>query len=98
MWRGRFGEAPARRAICVALLGEEGHEGDDVGLLLQSIYGNRDASANFHEEVRKVLTKAVFKRGKYNPSTHHHEKVGIKALVHGDDFMSSESRKSLRWF
>ena len=73
-----FFEAPARRTICVELLEEEAHEGDDVALLLQSLYGTRDASANFQEEVRKVLTKAGFKRGKYNPSTYCHEKVGIK--------------------
>ena len=93
-----FFEAPARRTICVELLEEETHEGDDVGRLLQSLYGTRDASANFQEEARKVLTKAGFKRGKYNPSTYFHEKVGTKAMVHGDDFISSGSRKSLRWF
>ena len=58
----------------------------------------RDASAHFREEVRKVLTKAGLKIGKYNPSTHYHEKVDIKAMVHGDDFTSSWSRKSLRRF
>ena len=31
-----FFEAPARRTICVELREEETHEGDDVGLLLQS--------------------------------------------------------------
>ena len=93
-----FFEAPARRTICVELPEEETHEGDEVGLLLQSLHGTRDASANFQEEVRKVLTKAGFKRGKYNPSTYYHEKMGIKAMVHGDDFISSGSRKSLRWF
>ena len=39
------------------------------------------------------MTKAGFKRGKYN-----HEKVGTKATVHGDDFISPGSTKSLRWF
>ena len=84
-----FFEAPARRKICVRLPEEEGHEGDEVGLLLQSLYGTRDASANFQEEIRKVLTKAGFKRGKYNPSTYYHENLNIKAMVHGDDFISS---------
>ena len=88
-------EAPARRTICVELPKGETHEGDDVGLLFP---GTRDASAHFREEVRKVLTKAGLKIGKYNPITHYHEKVGIKAMVHGDDFTSSWSRKSLRWF
>ena len=45
-----------------------------------------------------MLTKAGLKRGKYNPSTCHEEKVGMKAMVHGDDFISSGKRKSLRRF
>ena len=61
--------------------------------MLQCLFGTRDARANFQEEVRKVLTKAGFKRGKY-----YHEKLGTKAMVNGDDFISSASRKSLRWF
>ena len=72
-----FFEAPARTTICVELPEEETHEGDDVGLLLQSLHGTRDASANF-QEVRKVLTKAGFKRCEYNPSAYYSEKVGIK--------------------
>ena len=94
VWRGRFFEAPERRTICAELLEEETHEGDDVGLLLQSLYGTSDASANFQEEVRKVLSKAGFKRGKYNPSTYYHEKVGIKAVVYGDDFISLGEKES----
>ena len=51
MWRGAFfGEQE--------LLEEETHEGDDAGLLLQSLYGTRDASANFQEEVKKVVDRA----------------------------------------
>ena len=45
-----------------------------------------------------MLTKVGFKRGKYNPSTYYQEKVGIMAMVHGDDFISCGNRKSLRWF
>ena len=50
---GNHGELVARE-----LLEEERHEGDDVALLLQTLCGTRDVSANFYEEVRKVLTKA----------------------------------------
>ena len=97
MWRGRFFEAPARRTICVELPEEQTHEGDDGGLLIQSFHGTVDASDNFQEEVRKVLTKAGFKRGKHNPSTYYREKVGMMAMVHGDHLISSGSRKSSRW-
>ena len=41
------------------------------------------------------MTEVRLKRGKCNTSAYCHEKVGIKAMVHGDDFMSSGSRKSL---
>ena len=34
-------------------------EGDEVGLLLQSLYGTRDASANFQEEIRKGVQKEI---------------------------------------
>ena len=50
--------APARRTICAELPEDGRDEGDGVGLLLQSLYGTRDASANFQEEIKKVLTKA----------------------------------------
>ena len=60
--------------------------------------GASDASASFQEEKRRVLTKAVLKRGKYNPSTYYHENVGIKAIVNGNDFASLGSRKALIWF
>ena len=95
MWRVRFSR---HQQGCVELREEETHEGDDVGLLPQILYWTRDASANFQEEVREVLTKAGFKRGKHNPSAYYEEEVGIKAMVHGDDFVSSGSRKSLRKF
>jgi len=94
-----FFEAPAKRNLCVELPEEERREGlDEVGLLQQSLYGTRDASANFQEEIRRVLTRAGFRRGKYNPSTYSHEGKGVKAMVHGDDFISVGSRKALAWF
>ena len=36
--------------------------------------------------------------GKYNSSTYLHKAKGIKVMVHGDDFVSSGSRSSLKWF
>ena len=52
-----------------------------------------------HEEMTSVFYyKACTGPGKYNPRTYYHEKVGIKAMVHGDDFIPWGSRKSLRWF
>ena len=36
--------------------------------------------------------------GKYNSSTYFHKARSIKVMVHGDDFVSSGSRSSLKWF
>ena len=93
-----FFEAPAKRNICVELPEEELQGEDCVGLLLQSLYGTRDASANFQEEIRKVLCRSGFARGRYNPSTYYHPEMRIKAMVHGDDFVSTGTREALQWF
>ena len=94
-----FFEAAARRTICVELPEEETRGRGDVGLLLQSLCGTRDASANFQEEVRKVLTQGgSSKEASTTPALTTKRRVGKKAMVHADDFISSGSRKSLRWF
>ena len=54
-----FFEAPAKRDLCVELP-EEALEGEEtttntVGKLLASLYGTRDASANWQEEVIKCM-------------------------------------------
>jgi len=81
-----FFEAPVKRNICLELPLEEGARPDEVGILKKSLYGTRDASANFQMEVKIVLTKAGFRQVKYNPSLYYHIERGIRTLVHGDDF------------
>ena len=54
-----FFEAPAKRDLCVELP-EEALEGEEtpqstVGKLLASLYGTRDASANWQDEVSKCM-------------------------------------------
>ena len=84
-----FFEAPAKRDVCVelpaeALEGEEKPE-DVVGKLLASLYGTRDASANWQEEVSKCMQKWGFIVGRYNPCMYLHPQKQILCLVHGDD-------------
>ena len=86
-----FFEAPARRTICVETLEEGTHEGDDVGL-----YGDQGSERQLPGGGEKGVDQGGVQRGKYKPSTYYQEKVGIKAVVHGDDFISSGSRKSLK--
>ena len=91
-----FFEAPMRRLLCVELPEEdktaEDIEGDHVGLLQMSLYGTRDAAANFQEEVRKFMSKCGFVQGKYNTSTYYNRKLNLKTMVHGDYFITVGSR------
>ena len=51
-----FFEAPVQRTVCVELPPEAGSaKGLEVGLLKMSLYGTRDAAANFQAEVRKFM-------------------------------------------
>ena len=53
-----FFEAPATRPIAVELPAEDNDgEGDMVGLLLQSLYGTRDAARSLQLEVQKFRSE-----------------------------------------
>ena len=97
-----FFEAPVRRTVCVKLpleaTGQEGGGEDMVGLLQMSLYGTRDAAANFQEEVRKVMLGAGFTQSAYSPSVYWHRGRGLKTLVHGDDFITTGARGQAAWF
>ena len=95
-----FFEAPMQRDMCVELPEEdrEEGEGDMVAYLQQSLYGTRDAAANFQREVRKVMREAGFEVGKYNVSTYYHARRQLRTLVHGDDFVTVGSREDVKWF
>ena len=87
------------RTIATELPDEDKAEGQDmVGILEKSLYWTRDAALNFQKEVRKFMQSQGFVVGKYNSSTCLHKATGIKVMVHGDDFVSSGSRSSLKWF
>ena len=69
-----FFEAPMRREVCVELPVEAtaGDSEDFVAILEKSLYGTRDAAANFQREVRKCMSEAGFHVGRYNVSTYNH--------------------------
>ena len=87
-----------RRAVCVELPPEEGSDGDQVGLLMMSLYGTRDAAVNFQKEVSKFMKDVGFVQGKYNPCTYYHRQQGLQTMVHGDDFITSGRRECAEWF
>ena len=94
-----FFEAPGGRVVCVELPPEARKPGlDEVGLLQKSLYGTRDASANFQAEVRKFMVNCGFTPSAYNPCVFFHRARGIRTLVHGDDFVSVCSRGNAAWF
>lgn len=97
-----FFEAPAVRTVCVELPAEAFEDGSvnkgQVGLLQLSLYGTRDAAANFQKEVAKFMKQQGFEQSKYNPCTYRHVGRRISVLVHGDDFVATGSRKNLLEF
>ena len=77
-----FFEAPATRRIAVTLPDEALSEAEKgygmVGVLQLSLYGTRDAAANFQKEVYKLMTGIGFKQSGYNASLYHKEKRGTR--------------------
>ena len=97
-----FFEAPMKRCVCVELPAEALAEGessaDTVGYLQLSLYGTRDAAANFQNEVRQFMEGAGFVQSCYCPQVYWHRSRGLKVLVHGDDFVTVGERCNVHWF
>ena len=93
-----FFEAPSSRKICAELPPEELGAEDGVGCLEMSLYGTRDAAANFQAEIKTLMVGAGFAQGKHNASTYYNKGRNLRVLVHGDDFVTSGERPDIRWF
>ena len=81
----------------IEALTEEEREQDLVGYLVKSLYGTRDAAANFQQEVRKFMESKQFTISRYSPCMYHHQARGLRVLVHGDDFVTSGDRAEVLW-
>ena len=92
--------APATRRVFVALPDEDRLEGeeDQCALLLQSLYGTRDAAFNWTSAYTNALESIGFVKGASSPCSFRHEKKCINVVVHGDDFMSEGEAHNLKWF
>ena len=94
-----FFEAPAVRTVCVELPDEAFEDGrkvpGKVGLLQLSLYGTRDAAANFQKEVGTFMKDQSFEQSQYNPCTYRRRDRRVAVLVHGDDFVATGSRKDV---
>jgi hypothetical protein len=72
---------------------------DGVALLLQSLYGTRDAGFNWDvEKVRVMVGNLNFLQDSGHPSNFWSEEHGLRVSVHGDDFTSEGSLEAVQWF
>ena len=60
----------------------------EYGRLRVSLYGTRDAAANWEAAYAKFLTEHGFARGVASPCSFCCKERGIRVVVHGDDFLS----------
>ena len=82
--------------LCEEDWSEPGDE-NRCGKLIKSMYGTRAAAHDCQSEVTRTMTDLGFKQGQASPCVFGHRRRDIKALVHGDDFMSSGERTELEW-
>ena len=68
-----------------------------MGRLRLCLYGTRDAAASWQRVLSDHLVECGFVRGVGHPSVFHHPGRDIWTLVHGDDYCSAGSPKSLDW-
>ena len=93
-----FFYAPVEKRLFVELPEEDKTEGaDEVAELHYSLYGTRDAAANWHKAYSEHLVSIGFKQGVANPCLFHHPGRGIRALVHGDDYVAVADDHQLAW-
>ena len=69
-----------------------------VGLLKKSLYGTRDAPANWEATILRVMTLLGFVQGRSNSCLYFHPVRGIRVEVHGDDFTGLGAQDQLKWF
>ena len=66
------------------------------GRLDFSIYGTRDTPINWSDECIQRLIKTGLKVGKATPCVFFFDEEGLRAYIHGDDFMVLELLKELK--
>ena len=87
---------PALRPVYVTLPDGNAEEGK-CGKLNRSMYGTRDAAANWEEKYSSHLVAHGFIRGKSSPCTFFHPTRGVRCVVHGDDFTFLGCEEELKW-
>ena len=62
--------------------------------LLMSMYGDRDAAINWHEEYAETLRQSGYVPGIATPCSFYNGKTDVSVMVHGDDFLPIGDGKS----
>jgi hypothetical protein len=68
-----------------------------IGKLIRSLYGTRDAAANWQTMYSNHLTSIGFTQSIGIPSIFYHKEKRIRTLVHGDDYVSVGPRTNVLW-
>lgn len=91
--------AKCKRLTYVKLPPEDVLPGEEhlCGRLNYSMYGTRDAAANWSEEYTERLMNMGFTVGKASPCVFYHAGRGLRAYVHGDDFVVTGMPAELQW-
>ena len=97
--RRAYFNAAVKREVYIQIPKEDFEEGDEnkCARLKASLYGTRDAAANWADEYTKTLLEMGFVKGKASPCIFMHVVKGIKAMVHGDDFFAGGRVNELEW-
>ena len=77
---------PAKRELYIDLPEEDAEDGK-VGLLTKTMYGTRDAAAEWEEYYRQVFTDNGFESGAFCPCLFWSSSRGVSVWVHGDDMV-----------
>ena len=91
--------APASRPLFIDIPEEDLEEGDEgmVGQLQLSLYGTRDAAANWTQCYTDFLKKRGFEQGRASPCNFYHREKELSLTVHGDDFTTAGTERALAW-
>jgi len=91
--------AEAREEKYVDIPNEDWEDGDNdnCARLRVSMYGTRDAAANWEACYGKVLVDNGFIRGLASPCLYFNKDRSLRLYVHGDDFVCAGPLCQLRW-
>ena len=88
--------APAKRPVYVELPPEDWEPGK-CGRLCKSMYGTRDAAANWQDTLMTRLEDNGLQRGAGYPCVFFHPGRSLWTMAHGDDYVSAGRRNDLQW-